>query len=70
MFLAPSRAPGKVSGIEDNFEVISLFVHKNIHCDPSLEPPRLGGSNEGSQCMFILRNKKIISELSSKLSLI
>ena len=36
----------------------SLFFHVNIYCDPSLEPPRRDGSNEGSQCMYWLRNKK------------
>ena len=37
---------------------LSSLLHKNIHCDPSLEPSRQDGSNEGSQCMFSLRNKK------------
>ena len=32
---------------------------------PSLEPSRRDGSNEGSQHMFSLRNKKNIFELSS-----
>ena len=31
------------------------IIHKNIFGDPSLEPSR---SNEGSQHMFSLRNKK------------
>ena len=35
-----------------------------MHCDPSLEPSRRDGSNEGSQRMFSLRNKENISELS------
>ena len=30
----------------------------NIFCDPPLEPSRRDGSNEGSQHMFSLRNKK------------
>ena len=28
------------------------MLHKNIHCDPSLEPSRRDGSNKGSHCMF------------------
>ena len=27
-----------------------------MHCDPSLEPSRQDGSNEGSQYMFLWRN--------------
>ena len=30
-----------------------LSLHKNICCDPSLEPSRRDGSNEGSQNMFL-----------------
>ena len=41
-------------GKQDNLGIISAFLHRNIHCDPS---------NEGSQCMFPFRNQKIISEL-------
>ena len=41
-----------------NLTKFPLFLHKNIHCDPSLEPSLRDGSNEGSQCMFSLRNKK------------
>ena len=37
----------------------SLFFRLSIHCDPSLEPSRRDGSKEGSQCMFLLRNKKL-----------
>ena len=49
-------------GITDNLG----FLHKNIFCDPSLEPSRREGFNEGSQHMFSLRNKKKnIFELSS-----
>ena len=49
------------SGNRDNYP---FFFHKNIFCDPSLELSRREGSNEGSQRMFSLRNKKIIFELS------
>ena len=43
---------------KDNFEIIAIFLHKNIFCDPLLEPCHRDGSNEGSQHMFSLRNKK------------
>ena len=43
----------------------SLFRHLNICCDPPLEPSRRDGSNEGSQHMFLMRNQKIIRNLSS-----
>ena len=46
-------------------EQLTIFLHKNICCDPSLEPSYRDGSNEGSQHMFSLKNKKIIFELSS-----
>ena len=42
-----------------------IFLHKNKFYDLPLEPSHRDGSNEGSQCMFWLRNKKIIFELSS-----
>ena len=45
-------------GNSDNLGIISIFLHKNIFCDPSLQPSRQDGSNEGSQDMFSLRNKK------------
>ena len=48
----------------DYYGIISLICHKNIYCDPSLEPSCQDSSNEGSQCIFLLRNKKIKSELS------
>ena len=41
-----------------NLEIIFHISPKNIFCDPSLEPSRRDGSNEGSQHMFSLRNKK------------
>ena len=53
---------------------LGIFSHippkKYIFCDPPLEPSRRDGSNEGSQHMFLLRNKKIIFELSLILPLI
>ena len=41
--------------IRDN---ICLFWIKNICCDPSSEPSRRDGSDEGSQHMISVRNKK------------
>ena len=40
-----------------------IFFHKNIPCYPSFELFHRDSSNEGSQGMFSLRNKKIIFEL-------
>ena len=37
---------------------IFLISAQNIDCGYSLEPPRLGGSNEYPQSMFLSRNKK------------
>ena len=31
-----------------------MFLHKNILCDPSVEPPHRDGSNEGSQHIISL----------------
>ena len=46
----------------ENFQVKnSDFLHisaQNIDCGYSLEPPRIGGSNEFPQSMFLSRNKK------------
>ena len=33
-----------------------ICLNENIHCDYSLELSRGDGSNEGSQCMFLLKN--------------
>ena len=38
--------------------LLFIFLQKNIFCDPSLEPSPKDGSNEESQHMFSLRNKK------------
>ena len=43
-------------GNRDNLGI--EFLHKNIFCDPPLEPSHPDGSKEGSQDMFSLRNKK------------
>ena len=42
----------------DNFGDNFNISHKNIFCDPSLEPSLRDGSNEGSQHMFLWRDKK------------
>ena len=52
-----------------------LILHKNICCDPSSEPSRQDGSDEGSQHMVSIRSKKnyptivqnVFCELSSEL---
>ena len=46
-------------GNRDNFGIIIHIVpKKNIFYDSSLDPSCRDGSNEGSQNMFSLRNKK------------
>ena len=46
-------------GNRDNFGIfIHIFSYISYICDPSLEPSRRDRSNEGSQHMFSLRNKK------------
>ena len=41
--------------IRDNF---LLILYKNIRCDPSSEPSCRDGSDEGSQHMVSMRDKK------------
>ena len=48
-------------GNRDNLWIISHICHKNIFCDPPLEPSHRDGSKQGSQHMFSLRNKKKLS---------
>ena len=38
--------------------IFLLILHKNLCCDPSSEPSRRDGSDEGSQHMVSMRNKK------------
>ena len=40
----------------DNLGIFSIFSHKNLHCDQSIEPRHRGRFNERSQHMFPLRN--------------
>ena len=46
----------------ENFQIkksdIFHISAQNIDCGYSLEPPRRGGSNEYTQCVFLSRNKK------------
>ena len=39
-------------------EIFLLTLHKTICCDPSSEPSHRDGSDEGSQHMVSMRNKK------------
>ena len=41
-----------------------LLLNENIHCEPSLEPSRRDGSNEGLQRMFNEEIWKVIPKLS------
>ena len=45
--------------IRDNF---LLILHKNVCCDLSSELSQQDGSDEGSQHMILMRNKKIIPQ--------
>ena len=40
-------------GIEDNFEIIFLFLERNICCDLSFEASQEDGCNEGSKQKFL-----------------
>ena len=63
---------GKAFGSRQSYTVDSLGIifhipalkHK-IQCDPSSELSHGNSSNEGSQHMILLRNKKNISEILS-----
>ena len=43
-------------GTDDNSKINFLFLNINICCDPSLEPSRGDGSNDGLQNLFSCRN--------------
>ena len=44
---------------KDNSKIIFfIYLNENIHCDPSSETSRRDDSNEGSQCMFLRKNKE------------
>ena len=58
----PSSEPTPVLQIRrtnrDDLGIIFHISHKTVLCDPSLEEQsHLDSSNEGSQYMFLLRNK-------------
>ena len=38
--------------IDDNSKIFFFSLNENIRCDPSLEPSRRDGSNDGSQRTF------------------
>ena len=42
----------------DNKDNLGISIYASPFCDPSLEPSYRDSSNEGSQHMFSLRNKK------------
>ena len=44
--------------VQYKFCFIFLIFAQNIDCGYTLEPPRLGGSNEYPQSMFLSKNKK------------
>ena len=48
----------QIRGDRDILEIFSRISPEKIFCDPPLEPSRRDGSNEGSQHMFSLTNKK------------
>ena len=39
-------------GIDENSKIIFLFLNENLCCDPSSEPSRRDGSNDGPEFMF------------------
>ena len=47
----------------DNIGIFTQNSEPNMHYDPSLEPSQQDGSNEGSQCMLWLRNRKIFPRI-------
>ena len=40
-------------GQRDDLGMVSVLLHENMCCDPSLEPSRRGGSNEGPQHILV-----------------
>ena len=47
-------------GIEDNSKIISLNCQQNRSYDPSIEPSRCDGSNDGSQNEFLGRIETVL----------
>ena len=52
-------------GKSDNLRITFHITPLKRVCDPSLDTSRQDGSNEGSQHMFLVTNKKIIFILSA-----
>ena len=50
---------------DNNWDIFSLFLHKNICCGYSLGAPRRGAFNDYPQHIFYGEAEKIIAELSS-----
>ena len=46
-----------------NLGIIFSYVTVETCCNPSLEWSHLGGSNEGLQRLFLLRNEKIVKKI-------
>ena len=47
---------------EEDSEIFLLYLTENIYCDPSIEPPRQDGSNEGCNICFYGENKDYCPE--------
>ena len=47
----------KIENFNGKIEIFNTIAQK-IYCGYTLEPPRLGCSNEYPQCMFRIKNKK------------
>ena len=58
MFSHLARAQGKTRTIQESF-----FPEISVCCDPLLEPPCQGGSNEGSQHIVLWRTNKNYLEI-------
>ena len=52
------NSPSKTENFQIKTLIFFLISVQNINCGYSLEPPRLSGSNEYPQSMFLSRNKK------------
>ena len=59
-FLLPDIFLDRMLFFNPKVLIFFLFLHVNICCVYSLEAPQRGTSNEYTQHMFLLRNKKDI----------
>ena len=55
-----------IVGIEDNSKIFFLFLNENICFDPSLEPSRQDGSNDGSKICFMEKCRYLSLNYPSK----